>query len=246
MFCTRKWILALLALVLATHTSQAQLGGLGLSKTDIVSGLKAALNQGVEKSVTTLMAQNGYWNDLTVRIPLPPQAKNLYSQATKIPGLGASFQKEMDDFQRKMNKAAEGAANKAKPIFVNAITSMSINDGLTILKGDSLAATTYLKNSTYGNLTAAFQPAISQSLKDSGAQQAWANLIKIYNPAVKTYNASMGKWNGKSYEQLPTDLSLFVTQKALDGLFMKVGLEEKRIRRDPAARLSDILKKVFK
>jgi hypothetical protein len=130
-----------------------------------------------------------------------------------------------------MNRAAEDAAKSAAPIFINAIKGITIQDGLGILKGDDFAATNYLKTKTVAQLTEAFRPVIEQSLEKVNATKYWKTLFTTYNTFSK--------------EKVNTDLSSYVTEKATAGIFYQVGLEEQKIRKDPFARTTDLLKKVF-
>jgi hypothetical protein len=132
-----------------------------------------------------------------------------------------------------MNRAAEDASKSAAPIFVDAVKSMSIQDAFGILKGNDSAATTYLKGKTTASLTSAFRPVIEEALKKTDATKYWKDVFETYNKLPTTFN------------KINTDLSSYVTDKALTGMFFQVALEEQKIRKDPAARVTDILKKVF-
>ena len=153
----------------------------------------------------------------------------------------------MDAVVLKVNRAAEDAAVEAKPIFVDAITKMTVTDGLAIVNGADDAATSYLKTNTYSQLESSFQPKIATSLGKNivagvSAESAYASLINTYNNAVDVANLLPGN----SYAKVTTNsLSAYTTQKALNGLFVKVAEEELAIRKDPVARVTDILKKVF-
>ena len=142
------------------------------------------------------------------------------------------MKKQVEDFEHQLNRAAEDAAKKAAPIFLAAITSMTINDGLTILRGKNDEATQYLKRSTTQQLSKEFRPVIQASLKKVEITKYWNPLFTKYNklPMVKRVNPNLDD---------------FVTQKAIEGLFKLVAEEEGKIRKDPAARINDILKKVF-
>ena len=142
-------------------------------------------------------------------------------------GLG----KQVDNAILSMNRAAEDAAKNAAPIFVNAIKQMSIQDAFGILKGGDFAATNYLKQKTTASLTEAFRPVIENSLRK-------VNATKYWNTVFSTYNKF-------SAEKVNTDLPAYVTEKAMAGIFYQVGQEEQKIRKDPVARTTDILKKVF-
>ncbi|HEY8388728.1 MAG TPA: DUF4197 domain-containing protein [Parasegetibacter sp.] len=198
-----------------------------LSAEEIAAGLKEALSVGASNSTNRLSAADGFLKDAAVKILMPEEFRKIESKMRAV-GMGKLF----DNAVTSMNRAAEEAAKKAAPIFLNAIKSMSIKDAVGILRGDELAATTYLKNTTSADLTASFKPVIAESLEKVEATKYWTELFTVYNKFSK--------------EQVNTDLTDYVTQKSLEGIFYYVGLEEKKIRKDPAARVSDILEKVFK
>lgn len=199
----------------------------GLTNTDIVKGLKEALRVGTNNAVTTLNRPGAYFSNSLLKIKFPSEAQQV---ASKLRSLGMN--KLVDDFEKSMNTAAEKASVKAKPIFVNAITSMSINDARGILTGGNNAATNYFKSKTKNALRSAFKPEISKALNSVNATKYWSDITSTYNklPMVTKVN---------------TDLAGYVTDKALDGLFYKVAQEELKIRQNPSARVSDILRKVF-
>lgn len=212
-------------------------GGGGLTNSEIISGLKEALIEGAVSSSKTLNATDGYFKDKAVKILLPPEANVIIENIQKVPGIGQST---IDDLVLKINRAAEDAASEAKPIFVDAIKSMTIQDGMTILKGSNTAATNYLKSKTYNKLVSTFSPKINTSLNKKlvgnvSAGGAWTKVTSLYN--------KVAPFIGKP--KVTTDLGAYVTKKALNGLFLKVGDEEKKIRANPYAYVSDIIKKVF-
>jgi hypothetical protein len=212
-------------------------GTLAPTETEIIQGLREALIEGTISSVKVLNAADGYFKDNAVKILLPPEAKVITDNITKIPGLG---QKAIDDLILKINRAAEDAAVEAKPIFIDAVKTMTIQDGMTILKGSNTAATDYLKSKTYAKLVASFTPKINTSLGKKlvgnvSASSAWSDVTTLYNKVAPIL--------GKS--KVETNLGAYVTKKALDGLFLKVGDEEKKIRANPYAYVSEIIKKVF-
>ena len=210
----------------------------GLTNEEVISGLKTALNIGTDTSVATLSKTDGYFKDELVKILLPAEAAPVYNVLTSIPG-GSLL---IDEAVLAINRAAEDAAPQGKEIFVTAITGITIADGFEILNGGDTAATIYLQGKTYNPLTDAFKPKIQNSLSkplilNTSAEQAYALVLKTYN------DASLG---GILWPEIKTNtLADHVTQKALSGLFFKVGEEEKKIRRDPLHRVSEILKKVF-
>jgi hypothetical protein len=201
-------------------------GSGNLSNDDIIAGLKEALTVGAENSGKKLSNVNGYFANAAIKILMPEEAKKVESKLRAI-GLG----KQVDNAILSMNRAAEDAAKSAAPIFINAIKQMSFQDALSILRGGDFAATNYLKDKTSNPLTEAFRPVIDSSLKK-------VNATKYWNTVFSTYNKF-------SSEKVNPDLSAYVTEKALSGIFYQVGQEEQSIRKDPLARTSDILKKVF-
>lgn len=210
----------------------------GLTNEEVIQGLKTALNTGTDTSVTTLSKVDGYFKDELVKILLPAEAAPVYDVLKSIPGGSLLIEEAI----LSINRAAEDAAPQAKDIFVTAITGITIADGFEILNGGDTAATIYLQGKTYNPLTDAFKPKIQSSLAkplilNTSAEEAYALVLKTYN------DASLG---GILWPEIKTNtLTEHVTQKALTGLFFKVGEEEKKIRRDPLHRVSEILKKVF-
>lgn len=202
--------------------------GAGLSSDDIVSGLKQALTLGAQKSADKLSAADGFFKDAAVKVLMPPQAQNVEKTLRSL-GMG----KLVDDAILSMNRAAEDASKSAAPIFVNAVKRMTVQDGLGILRGADTAATGYLRKSTSPELTAAFHPVIDSSLQKTGATKYWKTLFDTYNKLPTTF------------KKVDPDLASFVTQKAMDGIFYYVAQEEQKIRKDPAAQVTDLLKKVF-
>jgi len=200
-----------------------------LSTDDVVAGLKQALEKGTEKSTGQLSAADGFLKNAAVKILLPPEALKA-EKALRNAGLG----KLADDAINSINHAAEDASKSAAPIFVDAIKQMTIQDAWGILKGGDTSATHYLKTKTTSPLTAAFKPTIDQSLQKVNATKYWGDFANAYN-----------KINMFGTSKLDTDLSGYVTSKTLDGIFYEIGQQEKEIRTDPAARTTDLLKKVF-
>jgi hypothetical protein len=199
----------------------------GLTEKDAVDGIKEALVNGTGESVKTVSVLNGYWGNPEIKIPFPAEAQEMESKLRTI-GMG----KKVDEFNESMNRAAEKAATEAKPIFVSAIKEMTVKDAINIVKGSDNAATMYLRNTTSPLLIDKFKPVIKSSLDNVNATKYWSDLISIYNkiPLVKKMNP---------------DLAAYVTVKAIDGLFVMIAKEELKIRKDPMARTSELLKKVF-
>lgn len=213
-----------------------------LTNEEAIAGLREALVVGTDTSVTILNKADGYFRDEAVKILLPPEAQVMYVNLSKIPLASEAITALMDQTILAMNRAAEDAASEAKPIFVNAITGITIGDGLSIVKGNDSAATTYLKGKTYDSLFVTFQPKINTSL--SKPLVAGLSAQSIYSDLIDTYNtASLG---GLLFDEVETNsLSEHVTKKGLNGLFLKVAVEEKAIRKDPLARVTALLQKVF-
>jgi hypothetical protein len=199
----------------------------GLSEKDAADGIKEALVNGTGESVKIVSALDGYWGNPEIKIPFPAEAKDMES---KLRAMGMS--KKVDEFNESMNRAAEKAAIEAKNIFITAIKNMTVRDAINIVKGTDNAATMYLKNNTSPELIGKFTPIIKSSLDNVNATKYWSDLISVYNkiPLVKKMNP---------------DLPQYVTQKAIDGLFIMIAKEELKIRKDPAARTTELLKKVF-
>jgi Protein of unknown function (DUF4197) len=197
-----------------------------LSTSDVISGLKEALNNGVNNGTTKLSAVDGFFADAAVKILMPPDAQKVEKTLRNV-GLG----KQVDDAILSMNRAAEDATKSAAPIFLDAIKQMSIEDAWGILRGGDTAATAYLRKTTTAPLTNAFRPVIESSLEKVDATKYWNTVFTNYN------KFSLNKVN--------PDLGAYVTDKALSGIFYEIALQEVQIRKDPVARTSDILKKVF-
>lgn len=204
-----------------------QVTGQDISTDDVANGLKEALSKGTNKGTELLSQKDGYFKSI-YKIMLPEDAKKVCDKLRPVPGF-ASIE---EDVIEKLNRAAEDAAIKAKPIFLSAIKSMSIADAWNILKGNDNAATQYLQSTTTDPLYAEFKPIITESMEKVGAIQVWSSAVSKYNqiPFVKKANPDM------------TD---YVTRKALEGLFKKIEEEEKDIRHNLSSRTSDLLKKVF-
>jgi hypothetical protein len=230
----KVFILPLLALLLSCTTLQQAAGNLpptkatpgAPSQSQVVEGLKQALTIGTQNSTSRLSAVDGFFADAAVKILMPPEAKSV-EKTLRTFGLGSLVDKTI----LSLNRAAEDAAKSATPIFVDAIKQMTITDALGILQGGDFAATNYFKGKTTESLTAAFSPVIAKSLDKTDATKYWSDMFTAYN-----------KFSAK---KVPTDLKAYVTQKAIDGIFYEVGLEEQKIRKDPAARVTDILQQVF-
>jgi hypothetical protein len=211
--------------ILTTIKSSTTAGG-GLSNDDIVSGLRDALRVATDTTTKTLSAAGGYFKNEAIKIIMPEEALKAEKTLRNI-GAGALVDKAI----LSMNSAAENAASEVGPIFLTAIKQMTLKDGLSILKGGDNAATNFLKNATTQALIEKMKPVIQSSLQKVNAEKAWTAVFSKYNMA--------------SAQKVNTDLTAYVTQKALDGMFYNIALQEQKIRKDPAAQVTDILKKVF-
>lgn len=211
-----------------TNTITGKTSGTGaLTNDEVIKGLKEALTIGTNKSASNASKTDGFLKNARLFIPWPPEAKEM---KTKLIQLG--YQKKVEEFETSLNRAAEEAAKSAAPIFGNAVTGMSIGDGFAILKGNDTAATHYLREKTYAPLKDKFKPVVNDAISQVKVTSYWAPLVTIYNkiPGVKKQNP---------------DLNDYVCNKAINGLMLLIADEETKIRKDPAARVSDLLKKVF-
>ena len=198
-----------------------------LTTNDVVAGLKEALVKGAEYSTASASKTDGYLKNIEIKIPFPPEIEKI---ETTLRDLGLN--KPVDDFIISINRAAEQAAIEAKQLFVNAITSMTIEDAWGILKGDDHAATEYLRRTTSVQLEAKFEPIISNALNKVNATKYYEDMSTQYNriPFVT---------------KVETDLTKYVNEKAIEGLFILVAKEEEKIRKDPLERTTELLKRVF-
>lgn len=205
-----------------------QYPGLGtMGNTEIASGLKEALNNGITKEVSKLTATDGFYKNQAVKILLPTELQKVDKGLRDI-GLGSLA----DEGIKLLNRAAEDAVKEATPIFVDAVKNMTFMDAKNILLGSSNSATMYLQSSTNQALYGKFNPVIQKSLSKVGADKAWKNIITKYNAIPLTTDVN-------------PDLNDYVTQKALEGVFKMIAVEEKDIRTNLNARTSDLLKRVF-
>ncbi len=200
----------------------------GLDDATVVKGLKEALSTGTGNAVASVSKTDGYFGNQLIRILMP---EKLRSAADLMAKLG--FRQEVDDFVLAMNRAAEKAAPKAKEHFISALKAMTFEDAQKILQGGNTSATEYFRRSTDKAIFAEFKPVVSSSLQDVGAIQSYRQMADSYKsiPFAGSF--------------ADVDLDNYVTNKAVDGLFTMIGEEEKKIRTDPAARGSELLKKVF-
>jgi hypothetical protein len=201
-----------------------------LSNQEVISGLKEALQVGIKNAVNVTSITDGFLKNEAIRLAFPPDALKARQKAIDL-GMTAQVEK----FETTLNRAAEEAAKEALPIFVEAITGMSVQDGFAILNGGNGAATKFLKEQTTSKLTSAFSPKVAEAISR-------VKLTEYWSPIMTKYNTAMNFTGG---EKINPDLNAYVTQKAIEGLFKIVEQEENKIRKDPAARVTDLLAKVF-
>jgi hypothetical protein len=203
-------------------------GGGALDDSTVASGLKEALTIGTGNAVTSGSQVDGYFKNQIIKILLP---EKMQTAANVLGKLG--YQKQVDDFVLSMNRAAENAAPKAKDIFVGAIKEMTIQDATKILKGSDTAATDYFKSKTSKKLYDEFKPPVSESMNKVGVTKSYKDMVGTYTSKVPFAKAES------------VDLDHYVTTKSIDGLFYLIAQEEKKIRTNPSARVTDLLKQVF-
>jgi hypothetical protein len=198
-----------------------------LSESDIKKGLSEALRKGSEYAVKNASQYNGFNTNALIRIPFPAEAENVKNSLSKI-----GLQAQINSFEESMNHAAESASKEALSLLVKAVNGMTIKDAYSILKGADNAATNYLKEQTHSDIYRSFKPIINTSMQKHKVAQQWTTISTRYNalPFTKDINP---------------DLEDYITKKAIDGLFVLLAKQEKEIRKNPLARTSDILKKVF-
>ncbi|WP_341905039.1 DUF4197 domain-containing protein [Fluviicola taffensis] len=201
-----------------------------LTNTEVISGLKEALTVGIQNSVNLTSITDGFLKNDAIRLPFPPDALKVREKAMDW-GLGSQVEK----FETTLNRAAEEATKEALPIFKDAILNMSISDGFSILNGGDGAATRFLKDNTTSKLVTAFSPKVKEAISK-------VKLTEYWNPIITKYNNAMSLTGGA---KINPDLNQYVTERAVAGLFQMVEKEENKIRKDPAARVTDLLSKVF-
>lgn len=209
------------------EVNKAMGGGQSLTTEEVAQGLREALVKGISTGSDLVSQIDGYFKNPEIKIPFPPEVKKVEDRLRQI-GLGS----EVDKFVLTLNRGAEDAAKEAKPIFIAAIKSMTIQDAWGILKGEENAATNYLRRVTSAQLKEKFSPVIQNSLDKVSATKYYGDIVNRYNriPLVEKVNP---------------DLNSYATERALDGLFIMIAKEEKNIRQNPLARTTELLKKVF-
>ena len=204
-------------------------GGAGgpLTNDEVIRGLKEALSIGTNNAASIASKVNGFYKNPRIKIPFPPDAQKVKTVVETI-----GMKSQVEKFVETLNRAAEEAAKEAAPIFLNAITSMTIEDGFKILKGPDDSATQYLKRKTSAPLTAKFRPVVKRAIQKVEVTKYWNPIITKYNQVPLVTKAD-------------PDLDAYVTERALNGLFKLIADEEKKIRKNPAARVTELLRRVF-
>tara|TARA_B110000495_G_C22818312_1_gene477681 strand:- start:131 stop:844 length:714 start_codon:yes stop_codon:yes gene_type:complete len=215
-------------LKVASTKANSLLMSSSLDKEEVAKGLREALVVGAENATKSASSKGGFLNNKAIRIPFPSEAEKMKRTLQK-----AGMQSQIIAFEKSINSAAELAAKEVFVIFVDAVTTMTINDAFTILKGEDDAATTYLRKQTNAQLYAKIKPITSNAIQQVEVTKYWTPLVKSYNaiPFTKAINP---------------DLEDYVTDKAIEGLFVLIANQEKEIRNNPEARVSALLQKVFK
>ena len=201
--------------------------GTPLSNSEIIAGLKEALEIGSKNAGNSTSKLDGFYKNSLIKIPFPPEAIEMEKKLRAI-----GMNKQVDEFVMTLNRAAEEASKQAAPVFADAIKGMTITDGLSILRGADTAATGFLRQRTSSNLQVKFKPVIHAATQK-------VNVTKYWTPLINTYNAI------PFVTKMNPDLDEYITQRGLTGLFKVVAQEETKIRKDPAARVTELLKKVF-
>jgi len=202
--------------------------GKGLSNDEIISGLKEALSIGSNNAAGFASKLDGFNKNQLIRIPFPPDAEKMKNKLSRVPGMNS----KIEEFETTLNRAAEEAALSAANIFVNAVKSMLVSDGLSILNGVDSAATLFLRDKTSAQLRETFQPIVKAAIDKVEVTKYWTPLVNTYSKMPLA-------------EPVNPNLEEYVTDRAMLGLFKLLMIEEQKIRQDPAAQVTDLLKKVF-
>jgi hypothetical protein len=215
---------------LVNNSSNSSNNKPSLTNDEVIAGLREALQLGIKNSVSLTSVTDGFLKNNEIRLPFPPDAQKVRDKALewKLDG-------QVEKFETTLNRAAEEASKEALPIFADAIKNMSVQDGFAILNGGDGAATKFLKDNTSSKLVAAFSPKVKEATSR-------VKLTEYWNPIITKYNNAMTLTGG---QKLNPDLDAYITQKAIDGLFLMVSKEENKIRKDPAAQVTALLSKVF-
>lgn len=233
-------VLLLTACAELTNLLQSS-GPLPLTEAEVINGLKEALTTGATNAAKRLAAENGYYGDEAIKILLPDDAKMIMDNISKLPG----GDKLVQDVILRINRAAEDAAKDVAPIFVNSIKQLSIRDAFGILNGADNAATGYLRSTTNTELYALYKPKIQASTEKKlvgniSTKDSWVALTGKWNSLANSVAGRVA-----SLKPVNTDLDDYLTNRALNGMYMKVEAEELKIRKDVSARISPILQRVF-
>ncbi len=212
-----------------------------LTEEEVVNGLKEALMTGAKNSAQKLAAENGYYGDEAIKILLPDDAKMILDNISKLPG----GDKLVQDVILRINRAAEDAAKEVAPVFINSVKQMTIKDAFNILNGADNAATSYLRSTTYSELYALYKPKIQASTEKKivgniSTKESWVALTGKWNSLANSVAGRLA-----SLKPVNSDLDDYLTNRALSGMFMKVEIEELKIRKETSARISPILQRVF-
>lgn len=204
-----------------------QKGTSSLTNEEVISGLKEALTLGAKKSSEAAAVADGFYKNPKIFIPWPAEAQNMKEKLIKI-----GMQKKVTEFEESMNRAAEEASKEAYNVFAGAVKNMTVGDGFAILKGSDTAATHYLRENTYAPLKERFTPIVHAAIEKVQVTAHWSTLVTAYNkiPGVTMQNP---------------DIEDYVTTKAINGLMLLISEQEAKIRKDPAAQATALLKKVF-
>jgi len=228
--CSEKGLQTLNDLLSTTQEVLGEEESLKLTNAEVISGLKEALKVGTDTAVGIASKMNGFYKNPSMFIEFPSEAIRVKNTLND-----AGFGSLVDNFEMTLNRSAEEASKLATPIFIEEITSMSIADGFSILNGSENAATSFLKEKTSGQLRAKFSPVVSNAIDKVQLTKHWEPIINRYN--LLTLLTGTNPVN--------PDLEAYVTEKALDGIFLQIAKEEKQIRENPGARVTDILQRVF-
>ena len=217
------------------------------TNAEAISAMKDALNEGIKSASANLSKKDGYFGNSALKILLPEEAQPILNTVSSIPG-GQSL---VDDVVLRLNRSAEESAKEVTDIFAQAIKEMTVADGIKIVTGNNTAATEYLKSKTYSKLVALYKPKVSSALNkplvlNVSANKAWTNLTTSYNSVGAVPN-KVAKLAGQKepFPEVEVDLVTYSTEKALDGLFVKIAEEEKVIRKNPLNYASSMIQKVF-
>ncbi|MFC2412267.1 MAG: DUF4197 domain-containing protein [Bacteroides sp.] len=250
-FCLVGVVVLLLGAVACEKVNDV-LKSLGLSDTEIVAGLKEALNTAADTAQGSASKVNGFLKNEAIAIMLPDElkpVKQLVDKADDIPVVGAIVKNTLgngvEDLRVAMNRAAEEASQGVLPIFKGAVKEMTITDGLQVLQGGDSAASHYLREKTYTKLKDKFTPVVKESMGKTEVNSYYETLSTHYNDVMGQYGAVIKPFVSDLPDKLDVDLSHFITTKGLDGLFYLMKGEEKKIRTNPLDYASDIIRKVF-